>query len=158
MWSVCYCCQILTQTGMYRQIFSRTPLYEISRKSNRRFPKFLYAWRQTEPAIWLYKENNRLRDWKNVFTVHIPPWGPHAYDFVVLTSLTHPRKILLVVLQIVKYEIGKAKDLSALVRNSRLGGEISERDCQWSWASIHPVGPDQHGQWWFSCWTDPICC
>jgi hypothetical protein len=34
--------------------------------------------------------------------------APHTYDLVVLTSLTHPRKILLVVLQ-----IGKAKDLSA---------------------------------------------
>jgi hypothetical protein len=34
-----------------------------------------------------------------------------TYDFVVLTSLTHPRKILLVVLQ-----IGKAKDLSAPLR------------------------------------------
>jgi hypothetical protein len=38
----------------------------------------------------------------------MPPWAPHSYDFVVLTSLTHPIKILLVVLQ-----IGKAKDLSA---------------------------------------------
>jgi hypothetical protein len=28
-----------------------------------------------------------------------PPWAPHTYDFVVLTSLTHPRKIILVVLQ-----------------------------------------------------------
>jgi hypothetical protein len=37
--------------------------------------------------------------------LHIP------HDFVVLTSLTHPRKILLVVLQ-----IGKAKDLSAPLR------------------------------------------
>jgi hypothetical protein len=37
----------------------------------------------------------------------IPPSAPHTYDFVVLTSLTHPRKILLVLLQ-----IGKAKDLS----------------------------------------------
>jgi hypothetical protein len=35
----------------------------------------------------------------------------HTYDFVVLTSLNHPRKILLVVLQ-----IGKAKDLSAPLR------------------------------------------
>jgi hypothetical protein len=34
-----------------------------------------------------------------------------ARSFVVLTSLTHPRKILLVVLQ-----IGKAKDLSAPLR------------------------------------------
>jgi hypothetical protein len=36
------------------------------------------------------------------------PWAPHTYDFVVLTSLTHPRKIILVVLQ-----IGKARELSA---------------------------------------------
>jgi hypothetical protein len=35
-------------------------------------------------------------------------WAPHTYDFVVLTSLTDPRKIILVVLQ-----IRKAKDLSA---------------------------------------------
>jgi hypothetical protein len=40
------------------------------------------------------------------------PRAPHTYDFVVLTSLTHPRKILLVVL-----EIGKAKDLSAPLRS-----------------------------------------
>jgi hypothetical protein len=59
-------------------------------------------------SLWLYKENNKLRDWKNAFTLHIPLWPPHTYDFVVLTSLTHRRKILLVVLQ-----IGKAKDLSA---------------------------------------------
>jgi hypothetical protein len=24
-------------------------------------------------SLWLYKENNKLRDWKNIFTVHIPP-------------------------------------------------------------------------------------
>jgi hypothetical protein len=50
-------------------------------------------------SLWLYKENNKLRDLKNVFTLHIPPSAPHTYGFVVLTSLTHPRKILLVVLQ-----------------------------------------------------------
>jgi hypothetical protein len=33
-----------------------------------------------------------------------PPRAPHTYDFVVLTLLTHPRKILLVVLQIGKQE------------------------------------------------------
>jgi hypothetical protein len=44
--------------------------------------------------------------------LQIPPRAPHTYDFVVLTSLTHPRKIILVVLQ-----IGKAKDLSAPLRN-----------------------------------------
>jgi hypothetical protein len=43
-------------------------------------------------SLWLYKENNKLRDWKNVFTLHIPPWSPHTYDFVVPNSLTHPRK------------------------------------------------------------------
>jgi hypothetical protein len=37
---------------------------------------------------------------KNVFTLHIPSWAPYTYDFVVLTSLTHPRKIILFVLQI----------------------------------------------------------
>jgi hypothetical protein len=62
-------------------------------------------------SLWLYKENNKLRDWKNVFTLHIPPWAPHTYDFVILTSLTHPRKILLAVLK-----IGKAKNLSAPLR------------------------------------------
>jgi hypothetical protein len=67
-------------------------------------------------SLWLYKENNKLRDWKNVFTLHIPPWAPHTYDFVVLTSLTFPRKILLVVLQIGKQEIRKAKELSAPLR------------------------------------------
>jgi hypothetical protein len=40
-----------------------------------------------------------------------PPWAPHTYDFVVLTSLTHPRKILSVVLQ-----IENAKNLSAPLR------------------------------------------
>jgi hypothetical protein len=33
-------------------------------------------------SLWLYKENNKLRDWKNVFTLHIPPWALHTYDFV----------------------------------------------------------------------------
>jgi hypothetical protein len=40
-----------------------------------------------------------------------PPELHTLNDFVVLTSLTHPRKILLVVLQ-----TGKAKDLSAAPR------------------------------------------
>jgi hypothetical protein len=53
-------------------------------------------------SLWLYKENNKLRDWKNIFILHIPPWAPHTYDFLVLNSLTHPRKINLVVLQIGK--------------------------------------------------------
>jgi hypothetical protein len=52
-------------------------------------------------SLWLYKEN-KLRDWKNVFTPHIPAWAPHTYDFVVLTSLSHTRKILLILLLIGK--------------------------------------------------------
>jgi hypothetical protein len=36
--------------------------------------------------------------------LHISPWAPHTFDFVVLTSLTHPRKIHLVVLQIGEQE------------------------------------------------------
>jgi hypothetical protein len=49
---------------------------------------------------------------KNVFTLTYSPLNyTHTHDFVVLTSLTHPRKILLVVLR-----IGKAKDLSAPLR------------------------------------------
>jgi hypothetical protein len=62
-------------------------------------------------SLWFYKENNKLQAWKNVFTLHIPPWAPHTYEFIVLTSLTHPRKILFAVLQ-----IGKAKDLSSPLR------------------------------------------
>jgi hypothetical protein len=50
---------------------------------------------------------------KTCFYSTYSPLAPHAYDFVVLTSLTHPRKIILVLLQIGKKEIGKAKDLSA---------------------------------------------
>jgi hypothetical protein len=50
-------------------------------------------------SLWLYKENCNLRDWKKLFTLHIPPWAYHTCDFVLLTSLTHPRKTLLVVLQ-----------------------------------------------------------
>jgi hypothetical protein len=57
------------------------------------------------------KKTTSYRIEKNVFTLHIPPLAPHAYDFIVITSLTHPRKILLVVLQ-----IGKAKDLTAPIR------------------------------------------
>jgi hypothetical protein len=37
--------------------------------------------------LWLYKENNKLRDWIDIFTLHITPWAPHTYDFVVLISL-----------------------------------------------------------------------
>jgi hypothetical protein len=72
-------------------------------------PKFQVDMRGKMISFWLYKDNNKLRDWKNVFTLHIPPLSStHTYDFFVLTSLAHPRRILLVVLQ-----IGKAKNSSA---------------------------------------------
>jgi hypothetical protein len=41
---------------------------------------------------------SKPRDWKNVFTLYIFPLASHIYDFVVPTSLTHQRKIILVVL------------------------------------------------------------
>jgi hypothetical protein len=69
-------------------------------------------------SLCLYKENNKLWDWKNVFTLHIPPCAPYSYGFVVLTCLPHPGKIVLVVLQIRQYEIREAKDLSAPLRIS----------------------------------------
>jgi hypothetical protein len=47
---------------------------------------------------------------KSIYSTH-SPWAPHTYDFAVLTSLTHPRKLILFVLQ-----IGKAKNLSAPLR------------------------------------------
>jgi hypothetical protein len=46
-------------------------------------------------SIWLYKETKNLWDWKKHIYSTYSPWGPHTYDFVVLTSLTHPRKIIL---------------------------------------------------------------
>jgi hypothetical protein len=56
-------------------------------------------------SLWLYKEN-KSRDKKKKYiyicTLHIAPWAPHTYDFVVLTSLTHPWNIRLIVLQIGK--------------------------------------------------------
>jgi hypothetical protein len=39
---------------------------------------------------------------EKTYLLYIFPPELHTYDFVVLTSLTHPRKILLVVLQIGK--------------------------------------------------------
>jgi hypothetical protein len=50
--------------------------------------------------IYINKENKKLRDWKECIYSTYSPCAPHTYDFVVLTSLTHPRKILLVALQI----------------------------------------------------------
>jgi hypothetical protein len=76
--------------------------------------------------------------------LHVPPRAPHTYDFVVLTSLTHPCKILLVVLQ-----TGKAKDLSAPLRVQRFRREndvlftyrmkliFSYPLCDYEWAGMN---------------------
>jgi hypothetical protein len=63
-------------------------------------------------SFWLSRENDKLRDGKKkcIYSTY-SLLAPHTYDFVVLTYLTHPRKIVLVVLQIGKYEIRKAKNL-----------------------------------------------
>jgi hypothetical protein len=50
-----------------------------------------------------------------------PPELHTLMDLVVLTSLTHPRKILLVALQ-----IGKAKDLSAPLHSNNVDGTASK--------------------------------
>jgi hypothetical protein len=91
--------------------------------------------------LWLYKGNNKLRDSKNVFTLHIPPWAPHTYDFVVLTSLIHPRKIILVVLQIGKKENPKTyqqpyvwlKGWTDFIRIYYLRVYTSKTGVQWIW-------------------------
>jgi hypothetical protein len=54
--------------------------------------------RGSDMSFGFIEKTTSYRTEKNVFTLHILR-APHAYDFVVLTSLTHPRKILLVVLQ-----------------------------------------------------------
>jgi hypothetical protein len=64
-------------------------------------------------SLWLYKENNKLRDWKNVFTLHIPPWAPYTYDFLVLNSSAQPKKSFGCA---ANKKIRKAKDLSAPLR------------------------------------------
>jgi hypothetical protein len=42
---------------------------------------FSRPWQYEEGLIslWLYKENNKLQDWKNVFTLHIPPSSTHLW-------------------------------------------------------------------------------
>jgi hypothetical protein len=56
---------------------------------------------------------------KCIYSIYSPLSSTHTYDFVVLISLTHPRKKFFgVVLQIEKQETVKAKDLSAPLRRS----------------------------------------
>jgi hypothetical protein len=56
-------------------------------------------------SLWLHKKTNRFGTEKMYlgYSKYPPPTPTSStHDFVVLASLTHPRKILLVVLQIEK--------------------------------------------------------
>jgi hypothetical protein len=48
-------------------------------------------------SLWLYKEKTSYRMEKGSYSTNSPLSPTHTYGFVVLTSLTHPRKTLLVV-------------------------------------------------------------
>jgi hypothetical protein len=61
--------------------------------------------------LWLYKENKLWDPKMYLLYISPPPRAPHTYYLVVLSSLKHPRKIILVVLQ-----IGKTTCLSAVLR------------------------------------------
>jgi hypothetical protein len=50
-------------------------------------------------SLWLYKAT-RMKKYISSTYSPPPPRAPHTYGFVVITSITHPRKIILVVLQI----------------------------------------------------------
>jgi hypothetical protein len=52
-------------------------------------------------ASWKKEQATGLK--KCIYSPY-PPWAPHTYNFVVLTSLTYPRKIMLFVLQIGKWK------------------------------------------------------
>jgi hypothetical protein len=106
-------------TGLWRRLFCLNYSYYITRGLI---------------SLRLYKKN-QLQDWKNVFTLHIPPWALHAYNFVVLTSLAHQRKILLVVLQ-----IGKANDLSAPLRIRLHAQAISTPETEHSIPTVYERG------------------
>jgi hypothetical protein len=67
------------------------------------------------PVWWVFvfiKKTTSYGTEKMYLLYIFPPWAPHTYDFVVLTSLTHPRKIGCAA----NRKIGKAKDLSAPLR------------------------------------------
>jgi hypothetical protein len=49
-------------------------------------------------SIWLYKKTSYGIEKKYICCTYSPS-APHSYDFVVLTSLTYPRKLFVVVLQ-----------------------------------------------------------
>jgi hypothetical protein len=67
-------------------------------------------------GILALEKNHKVTGLKKYIYSTYSHWSPHTYDFVVLTSWTHPRNILLIVLQIGKQEVGKAIYLSASLR------------------------------------------
>jgi hypothetical protein len=58
-----------------------------------------------------------------------PPRVPHTYDFVVLTSLTHPRTILLVVLETKLNSVAVVSKQNIPTERSPLVGEVSSNFC-----------------------------
>jgi hypothetical protein len=65
-------------------------------------------------SLWLYKENNKLRDWKNVFTLHISPSSTHLW--LRCSNIVNPSKKNAVGWA-ANTKIGKAKDLSEPLGN-----------------------------------------
>jgi hypothetical protein len=45
-----------------------------------------YEGRGADKSFDFIRKNNKLKDSKYVFTLHIPLSAPHTYDFIVLTS------------------------------------------------------------------------
>jgi hypothetical protein len=93
--------------------------------------------------LWLYKENNKLRVWKCVFTLHIPPWPPHTYNFVVLISWTHSRKNCFgcaANYPSVKYETPKTyENLYVLLFSVYLSVYVSKALCWTPWAGDESI-------------------
>jgi hypothetical protein len=109
-------------------------------------PDRIFVWYNTRGlmSLWLYKEN-KLRDRKNVFPIHIPPLSStHLW----LISITHPRKILMVVLQ-----IGKAKDLSTPLRTTPISGEKKRQHCCQIFSSSPNIENENASKEHYGSWT-----
>jgi hypothetical protein len=64
----------------------------------------VYLYDGTDKSSALYRKQQATGLKKCIYSTY-PPLSPkHTYDFAVITSLTHPRKMLLLVLQIGKRE------------------------------------------------------
>jgi hypothetical protein len=66
-------------------------------------------------SLWLYEANNKLRDWKNVFTLHVPPMTS-THLWLRCSNFFNPSKKNSFGFA-ANREIGKAIDLSAPLRN-----------------------------------------